>query len=174
MTPAWERIWCAEEKSVHHGKAKDFVPEPEYFNLPPLGLVGWHYMGEFITAEEARTVYDELGIEVPEELKQYLPLDEDREDLVPRITMHPSTTIQKRRHSDYFQSSAGGEFLVILLELPYFMTNESWYYIDKKDGRLRLTDAAPPEARKSYEEDHELLEKMTVRSERDRRGIRDG
>lgn len=53
--------------------------------------------------------------------------------------------------------------MVILLDPPYYMTNKEWYYIDKKDGRLYLTDAAPPEARKSYEEDHKLLEEMTVR-----------
>lgn len=55
--------------------------------------------------------------------------------------------------------------MIILSEPPYFMTNEEWYYIDEKDGRLRLTDAAPPEARRSYEEYHELLEKLTVRYE---------
>ncbi len=80
MTPAWERIWCAEEISVHHGKSKDFVPEPEYFNLPPLGLIGWHYMGEFITAEEAKETFQKLGIEVPEELRKYLPSEESGED----------------------------------------------------------------------------------------------
>lgn len=53
--------------------------------------------------------------------------------------------------------------LVILSEPPYYMTNEAWYYIDEKDGTLRLTDAAPPEARRSYEEHHKFLEEQTVR-----------
>ncbi len=53
--------------------------------------------------------------------------------------------------------------MVILSEPPYYMTNEAWYYIDEKDGTLRLTDAAPPEARRSYEEHHKFLEEQTVR-----------
>lgn len=80
MTPAWERIWCGEEIPVHHGKAKDFVAVPHYFNLPPVDLVGWHYGGKAITPEEARDTFKKLGIEVPEELKKYLPPEEDEED----------------------------------------------------------------------------------------------
>lgn len=79
MTPAWERIWCAEEKSVHHGKSKDFVPEPPHLNFPSLGLVGWRYNGDTITAEDARDIFEKIGIEVSEDLKQYLPPKEDEE-----------------------------------------------------------------------------------------------
>ncbi len=80
MTPAWERIWCAEEKSVHHGKSKDFVPEPLHLNFPSLGLVGWRYNGDTITAENARDTFKKLGIEVPGGLRKYLPPEEDEED----------------------------------------------------------------------------------------------
>lgn len=35
---------------------------------------------------------------------------------------------------------------------PYFLENEEWYYHDDKKNRFYLTDKAPEEARKSYEE----------------------
>lgn len=35
---------------------------------------------------------------------------------------------------------------------PYFMTNKSWYYFDQEEWRYKLTDSAPPDAQKSYEE----------------------
>ncbi len=38
------------------------------------------------------------------------------------------------------------------LERPYFMTNEEWYYHDPEEWCYKLTDKAPPEAVKSYEE----------------------
>ena len=37
--------------------------------------------------------------------------------------------------------------------LPYFMSNEEWYYYDEKAGMCCLTDKAPPEAVMSYEEE---------------------
>ena len=39
-------------------------------------------------------------------------------------------------------------------EMPYFMKNKEWYYRDPNDGEYgyKLTDKAPPEAIKSYEE----------------------
>ena len=36
--------------------------------------------------------------------------------------------------------------------VPYFMTNESWYYYDNKEGIYKLTDLAPTEAIQSYKE----------------------
>lgn len=36
--------------------------------------------------------------------------------------------------------------------MPYFMTNEEWYYYDEVEEMFKLTDKAPPEAVKSYEE----------------------
>ena len=35
---------------------------------------------------------------------------------------------------------------------PYFLKNEEWYYYDGKTNKFYLTDKAPEEARKSYEE----------------------
>ncbi len=35
---------------------------------------------------------------------------------------------------------------------PYFMKNKEWYYHDPKEWKYKLTDKAPPKARKSYEE----------------------
>lgn len=45
-------------------------------------------------------------------------------------------------------------------DMPYFLTNEEWYYIDETDPyfRYRLTDKAPVEARKSYEDFKALFE----------------
>ncbi len=95
MTPAWERIWCAKETAVVLDDDRGFVPKPIYLNMPQLNLVGWHYMGEFITAVEARETFKELGIEVPEELKKYLPPEEDEEGPAPRTATHPSATIHE-------------------------------------------------------------------------------
>lgn len=36
-------------------------------------------------------------------------------------------------------------------EPPFFLTNKEWYYYDDKEGRYKLTDKAPEEAKKSYE-----------------------
>ena len=35
---------------------------------------------------------------------------------------------------------------------PYFFENEEWYYYDGKKNKFCLTDKAPEEAKKSYEE----------------------
>lgn len=35
---------------------------------------------------------------------------------------------------------------------PYFLKNKEWYYHDDKKNKFYLTDKAPEEARKSYEE----------------------
>jgi len=50
----------------------------------------------------------------------------------------------------------------MILEKPYFMTNESWYRFDEDKFKYVLTDEAPDEAIKSYKEFYELLESTTV------------
>lgn len=35
---------------------------------------------------------------------------------------------------------------------PYFMQDKTWYYWDEDRSRYYLTDGAPPEAKKSYED----------------------
>ncbi len=37
-------------------------------------------------------------------------------------------------------------------ELPYFMVNSDWYYVSEDEPKYLLTDKAPPEAIKSYNE----------------------
>lgn len=44
-------------------------------------------------------------------------------------------------------------------KIPYFMTNEDWFYDDIESGILKLTDKAPQEAIESYNEFYKLLEK---------------
>lgn len=39
-------------------------------------------------------------------------------------------------------------------ERPYFMKNKEWYFYDEEEGMLKLTEKAPEEAKKSYEEWH--------------------
>lgn len=41
---------------------------------------------------------------------------------------------------------------MLKFERPYFLTNKEWYYHDDKINKYFLTDKAPEEARKSYEE----------------------
>lgn len=36
--------------------------------------------------------------------------------------------------------------------IPYFMKNKEWYYFDEDDFMYKLTDKAPEEAKKSYNE----------------------
>ena len=36
------------------------------------------------------------------------------------------------------------------VNVPYFITNESWYYYDEKTERFELTNKAPKEAIRSY------------------------
>lgn len=40
----------------------------------------------------------------------------------------------------------------IVLTKPYFMENEEWYYYDYENLKYKLTDKAPKEAVKSYQE----------------------
>jgi hypothetical protein len=48
------------------------------------------------------------------------------------------------------------------LKPPFFMTNKEWYYHDPKEWRLKLTDKAPPEAVKSYEEYYRLIDEEGI------------
>ena len=47
---------------------------------------------------------------------------------------------------------------MIFKEIPYFMTNEEWYYHDDQEMVLKLTDKAPQEAIDSYIKFYEQLE----------------
>lgn len=39
---------------------------------------------------------------------------------------------------------------MFVARLPYFMTNKEWYYFDKKELCIKLTDKATEKAKKSY------------------------
>ena len=41
---------------------------------------------------------------------------------------------------------------------PYFMENKEWYYFDEEEFCYKLTDKAPPEAIKSYDDFYALEE----------------
>ena len=41
---------------------------------------------------------------------------------------------------------------MMIAKEPFFMTDKTWYYFDKNEFRLKLTDKASEEAMKSYEE----------------------
>lgn len=57
----------------------------------------------------------------------------------------------------------------MFVDMPYFMNDESWYRITSQEDRLyKLTEKAPPDAIKSYEEyylnkDNIKLEKIIKR-----------
>lgn len=40
----------------------------------------------------------------------------------------------------------------MIIEEPYFMTNEDWYYFDAGEGIYKIKDSAPKEAKESYKE----------------------
>jgi len=44
-----------------------------------------------------------------------------------------------------------------ILDKPYFMNNEEWYYWDEKEWKYKLSDKAPKEAIESYEEFYKEL-----------------
>lgn len=46
-----------------------------------------------------------------------------------------------------------------MLDRPYFMENEKWYYFDAEDFKFKLTEEAPQKAVESYKEFYEALEK---------------
>lgn len=39
-----------------------------------------------------------------------------------------------------------------MVDMPYFMENEKWFYFDTSEKNYKLTDKAPKKARESYEE----------------------
>lgn len=39
-----------------------------------------------------------------------------------------------------------------MVDMPYFMTNDEWYYFDFDKLRYVLTDKAPEKAKESYNE----------------------
>lgn len=45
----------------------------------------------------------------------------------------------------------------MLLDMPYFMTNEEWYIKSEEKGMYLLTEKAPKEAQESYKEFYEAL-----------------
>ena len=44
-----------------------------------------------------------------------------------------------------------------MLDMPYFMENEEWYEFDFEKRSFVLTEKAPKEAKKSYEEFYKQL-----------------
>lgn len=52
-----------------------------------------------------------------------------------------------------------------MIEEPYFMKNEDWYYHDEEEFRYKLTDKATGKAKESYREFYRLLESTEVEEE---------
>ena len=46
-----------------------------------------------------------------------------------------------------------------MVDMPYFMENEEWYYYDYQKRMYILTDKAPDKAKKSYKEFYKELKK---------------
>ena len=46
-----------------------------------------------------------------------------------------------------------------MIDMPYFMENENWYYYDYEKMKYRLTKDAPEKAVKSYEEYYLILKR---------------
>ena len=49
-------------------------------------------------------------------------------------------------------------------EIPYFMTNEKWFYFDAEKKRFELTSLATDEAQKSYDEFYKALKMIYLNS----------
>lgn len=54
---------------------------------------------------------------------------------------------------------------MIIAELPYFMTNDDWFYFDEAEWKYKLTQNAPQEAVDSYNEHYKLLEQNKIKKE---------
>lgn len=39
-----------------------------------------------------------------------------------------------------------------MVDMPYFMTNDEWFYYDYKTKKYKLTEKAPYKVKKSYED----------------------
>lgn len=46
-----------------------------------------------------------------------------------------------------------------MLQEPYFLENEEWYYFDEKSFRYKLTEKATEKAKQSYKEFYEELKR---------------
>ncbi len=46
----------------------------------------------------------------------------------------------------------------MVIEQPYFMNDESWYYFDLNDKKYKLTEKAPKSAIVSYKQFYQLLD----------------
>lgn len=46
-----------------------------------------------------------------------------------------------------------------MIEKPYFLENEEWYYFDEKKFCYKLTDKATEKAKQSYQDFYEELER---------------
>lgn len=49
---------------------------------------------------------------------------------------------------------------MLIMEEPYFMTNEEWYYHDPVEHKYKLTEKAPKKAVESYKKFYGLLESV--------------
>lgn len=38
-----------------------------------------------------------------------------------------------------------------MIDMPYFMENDEWYYFDYEEKKYKITDKAPDKAKESYE-----------------------
>lgn len=47
---------------------------------------------------------------------------------------------------------------MLIVDKPYFMTNEEWYYYDEKTFKYKLTTKAPQKAIDSYNEYYKKLD----------------
>lgn len=52
----------------------------------------------------------------------------------------------------------------MMLEKPYFMEYEEWYYFDEKEFCYKLTDKAPKEAIESYNKFYDKLKSGAIKS----------
>ena len=53
-----------------------------------------------------------------------------------------------------------------MLDMPYFMENEEWYYYDSQERKFILTENAPQKAKESYKKFYEELNRgRTVKPE---------
>ena len=52
-----------------------------------------------------------------------------------------------------------------MLDMPYFMENDEWYYFDGDLKKYVLTDKAPEKAKESYEEFYKVLNEQYPDSE---------
>lgn len=46
----------------------------------------------------------------------------------------------------------------MIVEEPYFMSNDDWYYFDEDKGRYMIKESAPLSAKESYKEFYKELD----------------